>query len=47
MQARSDLPLDCDRRGSEALLPLTHWITMTDFIPLSRDSQCLGFTLAR
>ena len=26
---------------------ITHWVTITHFIPLYRDSQGLGFTLAR
>ncbi len=39
--------LDFDRMGLDALPPLTHWTTMTGFIPLSQDSKCLRFTLAR
>ena len=26
---------------------ITHWVTITHFIPTYRDSQGLGFTLAR
>ena len=26
---------------------ITHWVTLTNFIPTNRDSQGLGFTLAR
>jgi hypothetical protein len=29
------------------LSTLTHWVTATNFIPLARNSQGFGFTLAR
>jgi hypothetical protein len=39
--------LGFSREGLEAPPPLIPWITMTNFIPLMLDSQCLGFTSAR
>jgi len=35
------------QEGLAAFLPLTFWITTTNFIRLTTDSHCLGFTSAR
>jgi len=32
---------------SQYSIGITHWVTLTNFIPTYRDSQGLGFTLAR